>query len=470
MIQAAFSTVIGFLLLISAVILIHEGGHFLVARRMGIRVLAFSMGFGPVLWRYTAKDGVEYRLSLVPFGGYVRMAGEDFSDERKGTPDEFLSAPIRRRVAIIIAGPAMNLILGWTLCVGIHLRGLEAPAAIARMARVLPGTPAAAAGLRDGDRVLSVDGSPVAFWNDFADVVAANEGKPLRLEVERDTAVLSLSLVPSRRPLRDGPAIARAYEGLRAALRGGGYAGAVAWLDPVVGTVEEGSPAAAAGIRPGDRIVAVGDTAVARWEEAATVIHRSPEETVAITLAGAGGGRRVVSVVPRLAVQPTPDGFLKFGAIGIDPVTRPDPRPLGEALLDGTVMTVGMGNLVVWTIEKLFSGSLSPKLLAGPVGIAQMAGQKFRRGLAEYVLLTALISVNLALVNMVPFPVLDGGWLFIFFPYEAVMKRPMPQKVQNAVWGAAIFSLLALILFITYNDVVRWIGLQDVRDLIEQTK
>jgi regulator of sigma E protease len=469
MLEATFTTVIGFLVLISAVIVVHEWGHFVAARRMGVKVLAFSMGFGPVLWRRTGRDGVEYRLSAVPFGGYIRMAGEEFADERKGTPDEFLSAPIRRRVVIILAGPAMNLVLGWALCVGIHLWGLDAPAAEPRIAAVVAGTPAEAAGLRTGDRIVAIDGAPIAAWRAFTDRVAASPGRPLALVVERAGEKVPLTLTPATRSEEGLNAVGRAYARARNLVRGGGYAGAIAWIEPVVGTVDEGSPAEEAGIRPGERITAIDDTPVERWEEAAAIIHASIGETLAVTLADAGGGRRAVEVIPRLSVEPSPDGLRRFGAIGIGPVVRPDPRPVGEALLDGTAMTIGMGTLVFWTLEQIVRGAISPKLLAGPVGIAQMAGQKFRRGLVEYVLLTALISVNLCVVNLLPFPVLDGGWL-CFFAYEAAVGRPMPQRVQSAIFGAGIAVLLALIVFITWNDIIRWADPETVQRLLEETR
>lgn len=470
MIETTATTIIGFLILISAVILVHEWGHFVAARRMGVKVLSFSMGFGPVLWKRTARGGVEYRLSAIPFGGYIRMAGEEFADERKGTPDEFLSAPIRRRVVIILAGPLMNMVLGWVLAVGIHLRGLETPAFEPRIAAVVAGTPAEAAGIEPGDRIVSIDGVEVSTWREFTDRVAASPGRPLRLVVERGGANVPLTLTPTTRPDEGLNALGRAYARARDLVRGAGYAGAIAWVDPVIGSVEEGSPAAAAGVAVGDRIVAVGETPVERWDEAALIIHASLGETVTVTLASPDGTERVIEAVPRLQVEPGPDGFRRFGAIGIGPVARPDPRPLDEAILEGTMMTIGMGTLVFWTIEKIVRGVISPRLLAGPVGIAQMAGQKFRRGLVEYVLLTALISVNLAIVNLLPFPVLDGGWIFIFFPYEALTGRPMPTRVHSAIVGAGIATLVTFILFITWNDIVRWVVPETVQRLLDESR
>ncbi len=500
------SSLFAFLFVIGVAIFIHELGHFLFAKRYGVRVYTFSLGFGKTIWSRVYGE-TEYRLAWIPMGGYVKMSGEDPSEARTGASDEFASKPVWQRAAIIVAGPLANILLGFALAVGLYLHGLESPGFVNRIGIIAENSPVLSAGLRVGDVIEAVEGAPVSSWFEIERIERASEGKPLRLSVLRDTARFETTVVPGRLEFpAELDALSRLQLDIDVALVGGGTLEMAAWWDPVIGEMKEDGAARKAGLMPGDRILSIADTPIVQWFDVARTIRTLPlpdtrlvlrdrwwkgvapawstdvlghfwPETAIVrdTIPGVtvefmrGGETQTLAVLPQIGHSQRGDGSIEsFLAIGVSPVMKPEPRGLLHASISAVFMTVKMGKLIIATLDKLIRREISAKLLAGPLGIAQGSGSSFREGgFKQLVYFLALISVNLGVVNLIPFPLLDGGWLFIFLLYEALARRPMPQKIQERVMQAGLAGLLVLILFITYNDLGRMLGFQTVDEVVQ---
>lgn len=448
---------VAFIAVIGPAIFLHELGHFLLAKRHGIRVFTFSLGFGPRLWSRT-YNGTEYCLCLIPLGGYVKMAGEDPADERTGSRDEFAAKSVYQRATVILAGPLMNLISGFLICVFIYLVGVETVGFLPRIGYVAP--EAAAHGLEVGDVIAAVNGRPVSSWQEFERVERVSRDREVLLEIVRGEERMNLAVTPTAMRLpNDLTRLERLELGIDARLVGNGSLGIGPWVDPVIGEIREGAPAVISGLQKGDRILAINDTPVRQWQEIAILTRAAGDEPLRIRYQR-DGVELMTTVAPKMTYTQRPDGSVAgFAAIGITAPTVAVPRPLLQSISSGFFMSIRMGRLIWMTLKKLFTGQLSFRLLSGPVGIAQGSGAQLREGgVMQLVYFLALISVNLGLVNLLPLPLLDGGWLFIFLLYEAIARKPMPQKVQERLMQAGLAMLLVLIVAITWNDLGRILG------------
>ena len=273
------SSLLGLIIVLGVLIFVHEGGHFLVAKLFGVRVLVFSLGFGKRLLGFR-RGGTDYRLSLIPLGGYVRMAGDTPEEGRTGAPDEFLSKPKWQRFLILVAGPTMNLLIAIAFIAGLDMSGVPSTTIRPKIGEVVPNKPAARAGLRPGDVIAAIDGEAVDDFEDVRLIVSTHAGTPLRLDYVRDGQRHTTTLTP----------IAEQHEyGLV------GIAGIAAFAEPVIG-VDPGSPAARGGVRNGDRIVAANGKAIAQLGDATPVFAAAKEGPV--TLLVERGGRRFNVTVP----------------------------------------------------------------------------------------------------------------------------------------------------------------------------
>lgn len=462
------TSVFAFLLVIGPAVFIHELGHFLVAKKFGVKVYTFSLGFGPRIWSKEWR-GTEYAICWIPLGGYVKMAGEDPSEERAGTPDEFAAKPVWQRALVILAGPAANLLLGFLLCIWIYAAGLERADFLPRVGAIGENSPVAEK-LEVGDEIVAVDGEPVENWFQIEDRIRKATGKDLQLTVKRDGVVTDVTVQPVAIKYPDDlPLIERGQAKMEGKILGNGTLYLRSWIAPVVGDLREDGSAEEAGIKPGDKIVAIGDSAVAQWGEIGRIIRGSGGDTQSMTILREGE-TLTLAMIPKREILQRPDGSIdSYLAVGISPVMKDDPRGPAYAVGSAVFMTARMSRLIVVTLKGLIQGEISPKLLAGPVGIAQGSGASFREGgIAQLIHFLALISINLGVVNLFPIPLLDGGWLFIFLTYEAIMRKPMPQKFQERVMQVGIVLLLSLIVFITFNDLGRVFGFQSVEDVIAE--
>jgi len=445
------TTVVSFVVVIGILILIHELGHFFVARWTGVGVERFSIGFGPVLLRWRGKE-TEYALSAIPMGGYVKMMGEESPLEGGTSPDydpskAFALKPLWARFLIVFAGPGMNLVLA-AVIFAIVLATLGRPVWPAVVGKVSDGSPAASAGLRTGDQVTAVNRRPIAYWEDLDRAVAKSDGRPLELRVRRGTAEQVATLTPQRRTTTD-PIFREARESWDI--------GAGPQLIPQISSVSAGSPAEKAGLKAGDVVISVAGQPVYTPEDLVDAIRNRPGQT--FPLAVERDGRTLtVSVTPDAVKEKTPDGQEReVGRIQAGIATKAvsfAPYNPAAAVGHGVTKTWEMTALTVKGLWKLVSRQIDSSNIGGPIQIATEAGRQARDGMASLALFTAIISVNLAVLNLLPVPMLDGGHLF-FFVIEAILGRPLSLQKREAAQRVGFVLLMLLMVYALYNDLVR---------------
>ncbi len=446
------TTVISFIVVIGILILIHELGHFLVARWAGVGVERFSIGFGPVLLRWRGKE-TEYCLSAIPMGGYVKMMGEENPMEGgSGTlpydaDKAFAFKPLWIRFLIVFAGPGMNFVLA-AVIFALVFATVGRPVWPAVLGRIAEGGPAAAAGLRSGDVVTAVNGRPVGHWEDLERAVSASQGRPLRLTVRRDGGQETVTITPRLTTVRDP-----IFRDPRQAWE----LGAGPRLTPQIGSVTPGSAAEAAGLQVGDVVQSVAGEPVHTPEELMQAIQRRPGQTFAVTVVR-DGQPVTLDVTAAVVREQAPTGEeTEVGRIGVGIVTRTvsyQPYSPPAAVWHGVVRTWDMTVLTAKGLWKIVSRQLDSSNIGGPIQIAAEAGRQAREGAASLALFTAIISVNLALLNLLPVPMLDGGHLF-FFLIEAVRGRPLSLKKREWAQQVGFVLLMLLMVYALYNDLVR---------------
>jgi regulator of sigma E protease len=439
-------TVLTAIIVLGVLIFVHELGHFLVAKRAGVGVLKFSLGFGPKVVGIKRGE-TEYLVSALPLGGYVKMIGEDPSDESAEAGDprrSFSKRSVGTRALIVLAGPLANIALPilifWAafMIVGqsYFLPVIGSPEA---------GSPAAMAGLQAGDRVVSVQGQPVARWEDVADAVDDSRGEALSLGLTRDGRTLEVQVRPRTVPGRD--IFGQETQVLDLGLR--------PLIPARIGQVIPGHVAEQVGLRSGDRIVAVNGAPVEEWEQLARGIQASPGKAVRLTVEREGQ-RLDLEAVPRATKQAGPRGEEEVGLIGITPAAesqyeRLDPiRAFGAAV----ARTFDLAVLIVQAVGKLIGGQIAADTIGGPILIVQMTGQVAQRAFLELLQFTAMLSINLAILNLLPIPVLDGGHLLFAF-IEWLRGKPVSLRKRELAQQVGVVLLVALMLFATYNDLIR---------------
>ncbi len=445
------TTLVSFVVVVGILILIHELGHFIVARLAGVGVERFSIGFGPVLLRWRGKE-TEYCLSAIPMGGYVKMMGEESPLE--GGPaaaydpaKAFALKSLPARFLIVFAGPGMNFVLA-ALIFTVVLATVGRPVWPAVVGRVVEGSAAAAAGLRTGDLVTHVDGGRVDNWEDLDRAVAGSGGRTLTLTVQRGSAAQTVTVAPRKTTVRD-PIFHDPKDAWEL--------GAGPQLTPQIGSVTPGSPAEKAGLRAGDLVVAVAGQPVFTPDELMHAIQRRAGQTFDLALER--DGRRETTSVTALTVREKGPGGqeAEIGRIGVGIVTRVVRYEAYNPLVAvgyGWVKTWEMTALTVKAFWKLVSRQIESSNIGGPIQIATEAGRQAREGIGALLLFTAYISVNLAVLNLLPVPMLDGGHLF-FFVIEAVLGRPLSLKKREAAQQLGFVLLMLLMVYALYNDLVR---------------
>jgi regulator of sigma E protease len=444
-------TLISFIVVIGVLILIHELGHFIVARWAGVGVERFSIGFGPVLLRWRGKE-TEYCLSVVPMGGYVKMMGEESPLEGGGTlpydpAKAFSLKPLWVRFLIVFAGPGMNFVLAAAIFMMV-LATVGRPVWPPVIGRVAPDAPAAVAGVQTGDVIVSVDGRRMSHWEDLDREIASSSGRPLRLTVARGGSSHDVTVTPRLTEVRD-PIFKEARQVWEI--------GAGPQLLPQIGSVNSGSPAEKAALKPGDVVVAVAGLPVFTPEELMQAIQKRAGQTFEITVER--GGRRIPLTVTANAVKEknAAGQDVEVGRIGVGIVTKTvnyEPYPPHRAVWYGAVKTWDMTALTAKGLWKIVSRQIDSSNIGGPIQIASEAGRQAKEGPASLALFTAIISVNLALLNLLPVPMLDGGHLF-FFVIEGIMGRPLSLRKREAAQQLGFVLLMLLMVYALYNDLVR---------------
>jgi len=453
------TTVLAFLLTLGVLIVIHEYGHYRVAVACGVKVLRFSVGFGRVLWRRQATpESTEFVLCALPLGGYVRML-----DEREGAvaPAELARAfnrqPLLRRTAIVAAGPLANLALAILLYAAAHWIGIDEAKAV--LGPPVAASPAERAGLHSGDwvRALSRDGSQ---WQDVSSMTdlrweitqAAMQRETLRLQVSgRDgrgsrTLVLDLSGIDPR--------------GVDASLMKTVGLGAP-YSEPVLGEVKAGGPAAAAGLRQGDRVLGIDGVAIADAQTLRERIRAGVRDGQPLVQRWAlvRDGRALdIEVTPRVVSDGGADVGRIDAFVGQPPeMVKVRHGPI-EGLVQGATRTWDVSALTVTMLGRMLIGEASLKNLSGPLTIADYAGQSVQQGLAYYLGFLALVSVSLGVLNLLPLPMLDGGHL-MYYIFEGVTGRPVSDRWLARLQRGGIAVLLMMMSVALFNDVARLLGL-----------
>jgi len=443
------TTVIAFVVVIGILILIHEWGHFVVARLSGVGVERFSIGFGPVLWRIKGKE-TEYCLSAIPMGGYVKMMGDDENPLEGGKTDavdpkkSFNLKPVWVRFLIVFAGPGMNFVLA-VLLTALAFMVWGRPVVPAVVGRVADGSVAAQAGIKPGDRIVAVDGRPVQYWDEVLTQVQASKGRSLRLTVTDGGATREIAVTPQRIAGRDIFGDEQDYWELGARQSVSDQA--------TIGDVVPGGAAAKGGLKPADIIVSMEGQPITSWDELADGISKRAGQA---TVLGVKRGDQVLT----LTVTPAPTGPDGKGRIGISHSMAPavgavfvrsDPL---TAIREGVLKTWEWTQLTIKGMYKLITVQLAPSNIGGPIQIAAAAGEQARQGLPYLTLFTALISVNLAVLNLLPVPMLDGGHL-LFFVCEAVLGRPISVRKREIAQQVGFVLLMMLMVYAVYNDLSR---------------
>jgi regulator of sigma E protease len=432
------TTLIAFLFVLGVLIFVHELGHFLAARRHGVRVLTFSLGFGPKILKFKRGD-TEYCVSAIPLGGYVKMAGENPEDPRSGQPDEFLSKTKWQRFQILFAGPAMNIILAVIVTAFVlGYQGVRVPVYFdepALVGAVASGSPAEKAGLVRGDRIISVAGDTIATWKDLEIAIGIRRpNRDIPVTVLRNGQPRTMSVTP----VAEGK-----YELTEI--------GVLPDANPIILRVLPGERAEQAGLQANDVILAVDGERMATRVQLIEVISQSANKPLQITVRR-GEGEQTISA--------TPDQRGTRGWLGVElhePYKSFTPGPF-EAVKLSVEHNIESSGIIFRTLAGLFTGETSVRQLQGPVGIAQLSGESAQEGFITLLSLMAMLSINLGILNLMPVPVLDGGHILIM-ALEGIARRDFSMQVKEKKLLAGFVVLMMLMVTVIYNDLTRisWI-------------
>jgi len=440
------------LVTLGILVTVHEYGHFWVARRCGVKVLRFSIGFGKSLYTWHDRQGTEFCIAVLPLGGYVRML-----DEREGevSPEDLSGAfnrkPPLQRIAVVAAGPLANFALAVVAFWGLFMAGERGYAPV--IGEVEPGSVAEMAGLEPGQEVVAVDGDPTPTWQavNFRLLERIGDTGTIRFAVKYPGSDVIYQSEGHLERWMAGVEEPDLHRGLGIAM----YRPAV---PPVIDQVLRDSPAERAGLQQGDRILLADGREMARWEDWVEYVRARPGEAIDITYLR-DGARRRGSITPETVAG---QGQERIGRVGMAVEVPPMPADMVREFERGPVAALGAGvvrtgELVVFTFEsikKMLQGLISPKNLSGPITIARVAGESAKSGLESYISFLALLSVSLGVLNLLPVPALDGGHL-VYYTLELLAGRPVPERIQVLSYQVGLFLVLSIMALALYNDIAR---------------
>ena len=461
MILEVLISVIALLVTLGILVTIHEFGHFWVARRCGVKVLKFSIGFGKAVKTWIGKDGVEYVIAPIPLGGYVKMLGQEDTTvvDTSGLSESqqqcsFACKPLWQRMAIVAAGPVANFLLAifvfWLINISYGVSGI-APV----VNNIIEDSLAETAGLRAGDEILAVDGEATITWQQVTLQLLARLG---------ETGEITLTVDPadsSRTRTLQVPI--NAWMGAETAPNPVGNLGIIQFEIPAdIGGIIPGGAAQAADLRIGDEIISVDGRSIRGWTHWVEVIRASPELTLNVVVQR-GGINSALLMTPETA---TLDDGTVIGSIGayVQETTLAELLPpemqrqvnynVLSAIQPAVIETWDKSLFVLDSVRKMVVGLISPKNINGPITIAQVAGETVTYGLDVYLGFLALLSISLGVLNLLPIPVLDGGHL-LYYAIEAVIRRPVPERIQAFGLQLGLLMISGIMMLAIYNDVNR---------------
>jgi regulator of sigma E protease len=448
----ALFMIVAAILLLGPLIAIHEFGHYFVARKLGVKVQVYSIGFGPTLIKWKSKkSGIQYQLSALPFGGYVKML-----DEREGNvaeedlPQAFNRQSPWKRIAIVAAGPLINLVFAIVLFWILFLPSQEQ--LNTRVGKIFPGTPAAAVQMQTGDKITAIDGTPVSTWEklNYAIVDRAGETGVIQVRVERQGQLQQFSL-PIQNFLKDQS---------KSPLETLGFIPYRPQIPAVVTKLSEDGAAIRQGIKEGDKIVAIDGVKMKDWFDVVEIVQASPEKLLKIDVLRNGEikqfdvmpqGQRdnMGNVIGMLGVQSTP------GKVTIpDEYKQTIQYNSAQALMMAVDKTGQISGMILNSMAKMVRGLIGLDNLSGPITIAKVAGQSAEMGWQTFISFMALMSISLGILNLLPIPMLDGGHLVYYF-IEAIRGKPVSEQIQ--IFGLKIGMVLlgSMMLLALFNDFMR---------------
>lgn len=424
--------ILSLVVVLGVVVFLHEGGHFLLARLAGARVSVFSLGFGKRLWGFK-RGQTDYRVSAIPLGGYVRIHGLG-PDESDIAGQEAASDPLLprfKRALILVAGPAANVVSAVVLISIALMIGAEVPISQdgpARIGWVEPGSRAANAGLQRDDLVESVDSKPIATWRDLEAAVVVSPGRALQLGVRRGTALLPVAVTPETRPPYDV-----------------GVIGVAPVAAVEVRGVRPGTAGEAAGLQTGDVVRAINGAAIVRVEEFVRVVSANAGKDVALTVLRSGN---------EIAIRAVPRDESGRGVLGVIVGEAMELRKYSPlvAPVEAVRICVRMTGETFAVIGRMLRGRASVKQMSGPIDIARFSGEAARTGAVPFIWLLGFISLQLAVFNLLPIPVLDGGHLAII-AVEAVLRRDFSERTKERILTVGFWLIIALMVVVLLNDL-----------------
>ncbi|HEX9725332.1 MAG TPA: RIP metalloprotease RseP [Vicinamibacteria bacterium] len=425
-----FVSVVAFIFVLGVMIFVHELGHFLTAKWIGVKVHVFSLGFPPKLIGKTWGD-TEYRIGLLPLGGYVKMAGEN-PGEVTGNKDEFFSRTKLERMAILVMGPAMNIVLTIFLFTVLFMVGIERPVGLedAPVVRfVSADSPAAAAGVETGDRIVALDGTPVESWLEVLDTFHLSPNQTLTMTLDRNGETVETKLAIE----------ARGEEEI-------GYTGLFPAVQPRVEGLTEGYPAEQAGLRQGDLLIKVDDEPIFSNQELIEAIEGKQGQSVKVTILR-DDAQQEVNVTPIAEGERFLIGVELPSPVAMHQITNPV-GAFGAAIGETTRLT----ELTFVVLGRLFQRRLSMRQMMGPIGIARVSGEAARTGARNLFTLMAVISLQLGIFNLLPVPVLDGGHIAIIL-VEGLARRDFSMQVKERVLQVGFVLLVLLMVTVIYVDL-----------------
>lgn len=432
-------TILSGILMLGVLVFIHELGHFTVAKLAGVKVLKFSLGFGPRLFAHKWGE-TEYLICLVPLGGYVQMLGEGVADEAADLSElekkhSFSHKSLPRRMAIVAAGPVMNLLLPLVLLPIAYMVGVNIPTYLDEspcVGYVIEDSDAHQAGFMAGDCIESVNGVAVTTWTGTDKVLIPNVGSDLHMTVIRGGAVVDL-----RAPADNG-----SLEGLQSF-------GVLPFQAAVVGALSAGMPAETAGLQTGDRILQIDSTQITSWYELHAVIQQ---------LEGNEAQFKIMrdSDLLSLTIAPQLNAAKKMWLVGISPLQLYEMKkyPIVGAIKIGFDRTVELVDLTLVFLRKMVSGHVAANNIGGPIMVMQIAGQAVQTSFSTILTVLSFLSIQLGILNLLPIPVLDGGHLFFNF-VELIWRRPLSLRIREILQQIGMGLLLMLMVLAFYNDIMR---------------